>query len=140
MINLNSLDEKLNTSLDGMLELRHQMTKMDQLPVMDKDKVHDNYHTYERLVRDARHDIQKHLNVLRQKESDQTGGARVKVQASEFEQKHEENPRHRDHYKYFSDDLSKKDKKRNWKEGRRQETSRGSEEGIQGKTSQGTSR
>ena len=73
-----------------MLELRHQMTKMDQLPAMDKDKVHDDYHSYERLVKDSRHDIQKHLNVIRQKEADQTGGARAKVPASEFEPKRKE--------------------------------------------------
>ena len=111
MSNLNSLDEKLKNYLEGILELRHQMSKMDQLPAADKDKIHDDYHHYERIVRDARHDIQKHLNVLRQKEADHTGGARAKVPTSESDPKREEHPRRKDHDRYFSDDLSKKDGK-----------------------------
>ena len=55
------------------------------------------------------------INVLRQKEADQTGGARAKGSTGP-ENKREEPPKHKDHDKYFSDDLSKKDKKRNWKE------------------------
>ena len=52
------------------------MEKMDQIPPSDRDKIQDDYYHYERLVRDARYDIEKHLNLLRQREADQTGGVR----------------------------------------------------------------
>ena len=114
-----SLDEKLKTSLDGMLELRHQMEKMDQIPSVDRDKIQDDYHHYERIVRHARHDIQRHLNFIRQKEADQTGGALAKVPGTVNEPKREEPPRRKEHDRYFSDDLSKKDKQMDWIKERR---------------------
>ena len=119
MKNLMSLDEKLRTSLDGMLELRTRMEKMDQIPSIDRDRIQDDYYHYERIVRDARYDIQKHLNLIRQREADQTGGARAKVPGPVNEQKQEEPPRQKEHDRYFSDDLSRKDKQVDWKEERR---------------------
>ena len=117
---LNTLDEKLKTSIEGMKELRQRLVELPQLATPDKNKIHEDYHTYDKLVADARHNIQRHLNVLQQKEADQTGGARANV-TLETEKKREENPKRKDQDKYFSDDLSKKDKKRNWKEERRLE-------------------
>ena len=118
MKNLLSLDEKLRTSLNGMLELRTQMEKMDQIPPNDRDKIQDDYYHYERLVRDARYDIEKHLNLLRQREADQTGGARAKVPGPVNEQKREEPPWQKEQERYFSDDLTRKDKQVDWKEER----------------------
>ena len=69
---LDSLDEKLKVSFEGMTELRHRLAELPQLPTPDKNKIHEDFHIYDKLVKDARQDIQRHLNVLRQKEADQT--------------------------------------------------------------------
>ena len=89
---------------------------MHQLATPDKNKIHKDYHIYKKLVTDAWYEIQKHLNVLRQKEADHTGGARAKVPSSDTEKKREEYPRRKEQDRYFLDDLSKKDKKRDWRE------------------------
>ena len=60
---LSTLDEKLKVSLEGMQELRRQMASMHQLPTADKNKVHEDYHIYEKFVTDTRYENQKHLNV-----------------------------------------------------------------------------
>ena len=98
-----------------MRELRHRLADLPQLPTPDKNKIHEDFHTYDKLVKDARQDIQRHLNVLRQKEADQTGGARAK-ETTETDKKREEPPKRKENDKYYSDNLSKKDKRRNWKE------------------------
>ena len=102
-----------------MKDFRHRLAELPQLTTPNKNKIHESFHIYEKLVKNARQDIQRHLNVLRQKEADQTGGARAKV-TLETEKKREETPKRKEHDN-FSDDLSKKDKKRNWKEEQRLE-------------------
>ena len=52
---LNTLNVKLKDSLEGMQELWKQMANMHQLPTADKNKVHEDYHIYEKLVTDAQY-------------------------------------------------------------------------------------
>ena len=92
---------------------------MEQVLQSDKDKIVDDYHNYAKIVREARSDIDKHLYLLRQREADQTGGARAKVPDAATNQKKEEPPRQKEPDRYFSDDHARKDKNVDWKEERR---------------------